>query len=155
MPLSNPPRDSSGKVIPHNNACILDEDSVIRRISSQYVVDDPKAPTGRKISSMLIRASSGINGGMSIDIKKAIETAGHNAAHYITTPVWIGSILINVGFLRSLPFQVGYDPTISPPPPNPYHGEVWGNFTRAQQKQVLANSTWFTQIANVDLYIQN
>jgi hypothetical protein len=158
LPLSPPLRDASnGTVIPHDNACILNDDFVIRRISKHHIVPDPKAPTGFKVSSMLISPSNTPNGGMSIDIKKAIEDAQLDPATYVTTPYWFGSVLINVGFLRSLTFKVGYDPTpvgVIGTPENPYHGEVWGTFSKGKQKQVLASSSWFTQIPNVDLHIQ-
>jgi hypothetical protein len=36
--------------------------------------------------------------------------------------------------------MVGYNPLL---PENPYHGEVWGNFTTRLRKRLAALAEWF------------
>lgn len=125
MPL-RPPRDANGNVVPHDHPEILDQHGVIRRISEEHIVDDEKCSTGRRISTMLFRASSGPNGGMSVDLQSEIEKDGHDATEYVTTPRFFGSVRLQAGQYRGLGFRVGADPI----PTNEYHGEVWGTFTK-------------------------
>ena len=62
---TQPQLDVDGSVVPHDHFDILDADGIIRRVSKQHVVDDPKVIGGRKLSSFLFNPSSGINGGLS------------------------------------------------------------------------------------------
>jgi hypothetical protein len=146
LPLE-PPRDASGNVVPHDHEEILDAHGVIRRISSEHLVDDMKCPTGRRLSTMLFRASSGPNGGMSVDLQNEIEKAGLEPKTYVTTPQFFGALRLTAGQFRSEGFQVGADPI----PTNPYHGEVWGSFTRGEQKRLLNLSEWFVAIEGVSI----
>jgi hypothetical protein len=41
--------------------------------------------------------------------------------------------------LRGEGFMVGFDPL----PENPYHGEVWGAFSKAKQKRLPELCQWF------------
>lgn len=145
MPLQPPPRDAQG-VVPHDHDGILAEDVVIRRISAEMAVFDAKIG-GKRLSSMAFRKSSGLNGGMSVDLKRQIEDAGVDPKRWVTSPIWIGSVTLGVGVLRADSFQVGYDPL----PHNPYHGEVWGQFSKAQQKRLLSTCAWFVPIPEVAL----
>ena len=123
--IKAPPRDDDGKVKPHDHVEILDAHEVIRKISDRQLVTDAG---GRRINSSIVFKSSEIkNGGMSVDLKQLIEQKGLDVKEYVTTPRWIGSILLKVIDLRNLGFEVGYDP-IESPEPNPFHGEVWGEF---------------------------
>ena len=144
MPLTPPPRDPSGKVVPHDHAEILPVDGVIRRISHQQVVDDQLRGC-RRISSIAFKASTGNSNGMSIDLQREIEEAGLNPRVFVTTLRWIGSVRFVAGELRGLSFQVGYDPLES----NPYHGEVWGAFNKVQQDGLRIASQWFVEIPGV------
>lgn len=146
MELTPPPRDEKGNVIPHDHEGILSEDFVIRRIPEHWVVQDEKIG-GKRISSMAFRCSSGPNGGMSVDLKQQIEEAGLNAKTYVTTPKWIGSMLFQVGQLRTEEYQVGYDPLDD----NPYHGEVWGKFTKGKQNRLRELCEWFVPIDDVSI----
>jgi hypothetical protein len=145
--LHAPPRNEQGEVTPHNHSGIQNDDGIIRRVSPQFVVFDPKTG-GKRISTMAIRPSRGQNGGMSVDLQCEIEQAGLNAREFVISPPWIGAIRFEAGQLRSEEFKVGYDPL----PQNPYHGEVWGNFTSARQKKLLAIGTWFVPIESVGLH---
>ena len=145
MPLTPPPRDSNGEVVAHDHPGILADDGIIRRVPELWVVHEH---TGRRrISSMAFRPSSGIHGGMSVDLQKQIEDAGLDARDYVTNPHWIGSIRLFAHEFRSAGCQVGYHPINS----NPYHGEVWGSFSRAQQRQLQTAATWFVAIPGVDV----
>ena len=143
--LSPPPRDAVGSVTPHDHPEILTEDCVIRRISPQFVVPDGSG--GKRLSSMAFKPSSkALGGGLSVDLQRQIEEAGLNAIEYVSNPPWIGAVKFIVGPLRTNGFMVGYDPLI---PDNPYHGEVWGDFTRNKIKILFGMAQWIVQIPDV------
>ena len=144
MPLAPPPRDSSGEVVPHDHAGILPDDGVIRRISEQQVVDD-QGRGCRRISSMAFKASSEVGGGMSVDLQREIEEARFDARAYVTTPRWTGSVRFMARDLRAIGLKVGYDPLKT----NPYHGQVWGDFSKAQQQSLRTISHWFVELPGV------
>ncbi len=133
MPLAQPPLDLDGSVKPHDHEEILGEHGVIRRISPYHVVDDEKAPQGRRISSFAFQASNGPDAGMSVDLENSIVEAGLNPKEYVIQPPFIGAVRFQAGDLRGLGFKVGYDPL----PDNPHHGEVWGSFTSAKKKALV------------------
>lgn len=144
MPLLQPPpRDANGAVIPHDHAEILPGHRVIRRIPENWI--DRKGPKPR-ISSQAYKPSSGPNGGMSIDLEQSIIDAGLVPGEFVTNPRWVGAVIFNVGDLRNLGFRVGYDPLDE----NPHHGEVWGNFSRANQRSLSQICAWLIQIEGVD-----
>lgn len=143
MPLQLPPHSNNG-VIPHDHEGILSCDGIIRRISLEHVVFDPKI-SGKRLSSRAFSPSSEPNGGMSIDLQQQIEEAGIVARTFVTTPTWTGSILFKAGQLRAEGFWVGYDPETD----NPYHGQVWGNFTKAKVRKLRCLCEWFVLIENV------
>lgn len=146
MSLTLPLRDNNGNVIPHDHVGILQDDWVIRRIPEKQVIFDPKI-NGKRISSMAFTPSSGINGGMSVDLQKQIEEAGRDAREFVTSPVWIGSVRFQVGQLRAEEFKVGYDPSKR----NLHHGEVWGNFTASKKQKLRELCEWFIAIDNVSI----
>lgn len=74
MPLSPPPRDDDGNVLPHDHPEIKNGDGIIRRISEQFVVRD--ANGNLRISSMAFSPSSGHHKGMSVDLEEEIRCAG-------------------------------------------------------------------------------
>ena len=145
--LHEPPRNDQGGVIPHDHSGIESDDGIIRRVSRQFVVFDPKIG-GERVSTMAVQPSSGPNGGMSVDLQCAIEQAGLNAGEYVVTPRWIGAIRFEAGQLRAEEFKVGFHPL----PNQPYHGEVWGKFTHSKQKKLLKLAQWFVTIKDVALY---
>jgi hypothetical protein len=148
--IEPPPRDDDGQVIPHDHSEISNKDEVIRRISVHHIVEDKNGQN--IISSVVYKASSGKNGGMSVDLKQLIEKDGLDPRDYVTTPRWMGSVLFKVSDLREMEFKVGYDPIIPPAPEtNPYHGEVWGNFSGSQIRKLKNLAIWFVPIPNVNL----
>ena len=146
MPLQQPPRDIQGKVEPHDNDGIQAEDGIIRRVSDRQVVIDDKTG-GRRLSSMAFKASSGARAGMSVDLQKQIEEAGHDARIYVTSPRWVGSLRFEAGALRGEGFKVGFNPL----PENPHHGEVWGTFSKPTQKRLRALCQWFVPLDGVSI----
>src|SRR5712691_4675004 len=63
-----------------------------------------------------------------------------------TSPQCVGAIRFEAGALRGVNLQVGFDPQ----PSNPYHGEVWGNFTGAMKSRILPSlASWFMEIEGV------
>ncbi len=149
--IKAPPRDENGSVMPHDHEEILNNHEVIRRVSEKQLVIDSD---GRKInSSIVFKASETGNCGMSVDLKYLIESAGIDSKVYVTTPRWIGSILLKVSDLRRLGFLVGYDP-LETPELNPYHGEVWGTFSKGEngtRKKLQDLAVWFVEIDNVTI----
>lgn len=146
MPLTPPPRDANGEVKPHNHDGISSGDGVIRRISEQHIVFDPKIG-GRRLSSAAFTPSSGPNGGMSVDLERQIEEAGLNPKVHVTSPQWTGSVRFLAGSLRAEGFMVGYDPL----PENPYHGEVWGNFRKSNQRKLVQLCAWLVPISDTSI----
>lgn len=138
-----------GKVIPHNHPEILPEDWVIRFISNQWIVDDPKFAEGKRISSEAWQKSSGDNEGMSVNLQRLIEEDGLDARAF-SAPA---SIKMNVGAIRELNFMVGYDPIKDVPtiPDNPYHCQVWGQFSTGRSKALRNHSEWFVPILGVSI----
>ncbi|TBX74435.1 hypothetical protein E0I74_26720 [Rhizobium laguerreae] len=133
MPLAPPPLDVNGEVQPHDHQGILNEHGVLRRVSPHHLVDDEKAPAGRRLSSMAFQPSSGLNGGMSVDLENSIIDAGEDPRQHVVQPPFVGAVRFTAGLLRGLDFRVGFHPIQG----NPHHGEVWGEFTNLKKKQLL------------------
>lgn len=144
MPLSQPPRDDDGAVVPHDHSEIKSQDRIIRRISHEQVVLGRDGQTQR-ISSMAYAPSDGNNGGMSVDLETQILEAGLNPVTYVTSPRWVGSVWFTAGALRAESLQVGYDPIDS----NPHHGEVWGTKPRSKKRRLSELAQWYVEIPNV------
>lgn len=83
---------------------------------------------------------------MSVDLETQILEAGVNPHLFVTTPVWMGSVRMVVGDVRQERLMVGSDPLL---PENPYHGEVWGIETKAQQRRLQILATWYVAIPGV------
>jgi hypothetical protein len=145
VPLSKPPLDDTGEVVPHDHDGIANGDRVIRRISEEHFV--PDATGGRRISTMAFQASSDGNRGMSVDLEGSILEAGVDPKTFVTTPRFLGSVWFLAGFLREETFMVGYDPVAD----NVHHGEVWGNFSKGRQKKLLNAAQWFVEVDGVSL----
>lgn len=151
--LTPPPRDPNGGILPHDHQQISNDDGVIRRISEQWVVPDKDG--NRRVSSMAFRASSGPNGGMSVDLEALIIANGVDPKGYVTSPRWTGSVIFTAGSLRAEGFWVGYDPLdeeLPDQPANPYHGEVWGSFPKSKQRRLAQIANWYVALPGVLLH---
>jgi hypothetical protein len=143
--MKSPPRDAENKqIIPHDHEEIHDEDFVIRRVSEKQIVPD-KNTGRRRISTLLYKDQD--NNGLSIDLKKLIESKDLDPKKYVTTPRWIGSVLLPVQGVRHLGCKVGFNPLDD----NPYHGEIWGASTKKIAKKLSALAHWFVPINDIDL----
>lgn len=148
MPLSPPPRDANGHVIPHDHAEILPDDGLIRRIPSQWVIPDVKSPTGKRLSSEAFQMSSpDRGGGMSVDHERSIIEAGYDVVEYVTSPRWTGSIRVTAAQLRAYNLLVGFSPLED----NPFHSEAWGHLSKSQSKALRRMSTWIVEIDGCSL----
>lgn len=145
--------------LPYDEEEILADDVVIRRVNpQQHLVRDEISGTMR-ISSKLFSPSSGVYGGMSVDLLKLMEEASVDARQFVTTPVFTGSVQFCAATARRVTLRIGYDPIINRPSleDNPYHGEVWGpeerpdRFTNAQKKALMQGSTWFVELEGVQI----
>lgn len=145
MPIQPPPRDENDNVIPHDHAEISADDGVIRRVSERQVVTDKSGV--KRISTIAFRPSNGVNAGMSVDLEQLIAEAGIDPRAFVTSPNWTGSVRFSAGAIRAEGFQVGFDPI----PENPYHGEVWGDFTKAKQKRLQEMAVWYVPLEGVQL----
>lgn len=135
MPLDKPPLDAAGHVDIHDHAGILREHGVIRRISADHLVYDEKTG-GKRVSTMAFGASTGPNGGMSVDLENSIVEAGLDPKTFVISPPFLGAVKFTAGSLRDQGFKVGYDPL----PTNPHHGEVWGTFTGSKKRWLQKNA---------------
>ena len=142
MPLSPPPRDANGVVVPHDHAEIANDSGVIRRISDYYLTPGPSGK--RQVSTMALQQSKGVNGGMSVDLEQSILEAGIDVITHVTSPQFLGSIRFVASELRSEDLMVGYDPL----PDNAHHGEVWGNLSKGKQRRLLKKAAWCVEISN-------
>ena len=138
MPLDPPPRDLNGGVIPHDHPGIVPDDGIIRRVSPYHFVIDPKA-NGRRLSTMAFQPSTDGNGGMSVDIERLIVEAGLDPKTFVISPPWTGAVRFEARTLREEGLKVGYDPL----PDNPYHGEVWGQFSKRTKQKLLSLAQFF------------
>lgn len=148
-------------VDPYDEPTIEHDDIIIRRVNrDQHVVRDEITGTLRT-SSKLFSPSSGLNGGMSVDLLKLIEADGLNAQEYVTTPVFTGSVQFAAHAVRAAGLRVGYDPIkdLAGVQDNPYHGEVWGpvqkpnRFTQGQKRALAEASTWFVELPGVEIKV--
>src|SRR6266404_5412797 len=101
---SPPPRDESGKIVPHDHPDILDDHHVLRHIVPPF--DLHADPT-----TNVVRVSSGAysesdNGGMSVDILEWMIADGLYDLYYLSDETE-GATSLRVGDLRTLGLVVG------------------------------------------------
>lgn len=144
MPLSPPPLDDNGNVHPHDHTDIEPGDGVLRGISEHFLVTATNGQ--RRISSMAFQSSSG-NTGMSVNLQRLIEEANIDPQDYMKATSWVGAVRFTAGALRKEKLQVGFHPLEN----NPYHGEVWGDFTKSKQRKLQKLAVWFVEIPDVTI----
>ncbi|MSP00674.1 MAG: hypothetical protein EXR07_06440 [Acetobacteraceae bacterium] len=106
--------DDDGKIKPHDHPDILNDHHVIRWITPGNIHPDDR----RLISGAF---SESRDGGMSVEIEEWLQAAGFDRLKNLPDPSY-GAVRLNVGALRKLGFQVGWDPDQG----HPQHGAVWG-----------------------------
>ncbi|MGI9250387.1 MAG: hypothetical protein ACR2PR_04215 [Pseudohongiellaceae bacterium] len=146
---------------PYDEKNIQANDVIIRRISlKEHVVRDDNKNCCR-ISSKAYQVSSGVAGGMSVDIESLIIKDKKDPKKFVTAPPFTGSVSFLAKQIRAIGLWVGYDPIQNNPQgsSNPYHGQVWqkksaqsrsSHFTRGQQKQLRNAAQWYVSINGVE-----
>lgn len=137
---------------PYDEPDINGNDIIIRRINPVYHTVYDENIGANRISTVAYSPSSGVDGGMSIDVEKLIEGAGLNAVEYVTNPTYTCSVYFTAQDIRALGLRVGYEPL----PDNFAHGEVWGSngvngFTRAQKKNLARGARWYHRVDGIEL----
>lgn len=122
------PEDQNGRVLPHDDLTITDEQRVIRHVHPSLYVEDEKAPGGRRVSSGAFSPNGIAFPGMSVDLEKDMQDASLDVLTFV--PEGHGAVAIPVNCIRALTLLLGRSPTES----NPHHAEVWrgvsgGNFS--------------------------
>lgn len=114
---AEPRRDALGKIIPHDHPEILDSFHVVRHTDPHDLCDNGQG--GKRLASGAYSESR--DGGMSVDIEEWMTADGLPQLHYVTDSSQ-GATRLNVGELRKLGLQVGWDPDGG----HSHHGAVWG-----------------------------
>jgi len=133
----------------HDNVDIADTDLLIRRIDAvEHIVPDGRG--GKRVSSEAFKPSSRPPYGLSIDVKRLIESAGIEPVIFVTTPKFRGSVEFAASIPRSVDLMVGLDPL----PENKFHGEIWGKvrpdrFTGSQERALQNGASWLVAIPGV------
>jgi len=113
MPIE-PPRSDDGRIVAHDHFEIRDEHHVIRWTTP----GDIHPAEGRLVSGAF---SESRDGGMSVEIEEWLLDAGFDRMQNLPDSRY-GAVRLNVGILRGLGFQVGWDPDQG----HEHHGAVWG-----------------------------
>lgn len=140
-------------VNPYDDATIVADDTIIRRINPVYHVVWDENRSRYRVSTKAYSPSSEPLGGMSVDIEKSILAAGLEGSEFVTNPTFTGSVAFPAGRVRNLGLLVGYDPIFE----NLHHGEVWSagmrpnRFSDQQKKGLAAVATWYVELPDVDI----
>lgn len=137
MPV-DPCRDQQGKIVAHDHPEILNEHHVIRHTVPRDLCLDGGV---MRLASGAFSESSG--GGMSVDIEEWMIRDGVDPLNYVTDPTH-GAVRLNVGELRKLGLQVGWDPDDA----HPYHGGVWGIGNGSKRKRRVQKLATTLRLAN-------
>ena len=122
--MGAPPRDSDGRVVPHDDADILGDEYVLRYIVPDWLKPHSSLPGWRRLSSAAFSPSSKRYDpyqGMSVDLLQPMLDAGlpptgrKGQAHEAVVRLLVRDV-------REIGLQVGSDPLDT----NPYHAAVWG-----------------------------
>lgn len=128
MPIE---RDGDGRVIPHNDGSISDDDFVVRRIAPDFVVP---TPDGFRVSKGAFGPSSRTRDpycGLSVDLVSALEI---DLQDY--SPETEVLVVLRIGDIREeLPeLMIGRDPLSG----NEAHCAIWRIEKTAQKKKLLS-----------------
>ena len=143
--MGNPPRDSEGRVKPHDDPDIPNDAYVLRYIPTGWLRPDKRG--GRKLSSAVFGGSSRSRDpyqSMSVDLLKpmlddGLPPVGRKLADHEAV------VRLKVGDLRDLGFKVGPDPGNKN---DPYHVGVWGVKSRHREK-IRDMAEWVDKPADV------
>lgn len=142
----------------HDRERIPDRETLIRRINAnEHLVPDENRRCMR-VSSKAFTASSGQDGGMSVDVLGLMRAANVDAHRFVTLPPFTGAAQFIAGAARASGLSTAPHPIDC----NPYHAEVWrlvvdgtgtrgAPFTKAQQKALRRACTWFVRIPDAEV----
>mgnify|MGYP000505932464 CR=1 FL=1 len=137
--MAQPPRNSEGIVLPHDDPDIAADDDLFRYIDPIYHLVDCEMTGGKRLSSAALSESNrdAPFGGMSVDIAPLMVRDEVEPEGRIPNESW-GIIRLRTGDMRGHSFQVGSDPIKDDPKldDNPQHGEVWGISKGMRKKAV-------------------
>jgi hypothetical protein len=150
MPPFVIPRDANGEVLPHDHPDLVGANRLIRRISDEYIV--PNGVGGQRLSSAVFKNDPRL-GYLSLDSEKCILSGNQVPAAYVTSPVWMGALVISVDQFRSVDpattpndaWKIGMIPVTD----NPCHAGVWGKITQGQSNELQRRSDWLVSISGV------
>ena len=150
MPPFEIPRGDDGAVLPHDHPDLTGENRVIRRISDEYVV--PDGAGGQRISSGVFKHDP-LQGHLSLDSEKCILATEADPVRYVTSPVWVGALVISVEGFRAVnqpkkpeeTWKIGMLPVDG----NPCHAGAWGKIIQGQSNELQRRSDWLVQIPGV------
>jgi hypothetical protein len=126
---SPPPREESGKIVPHNHPDIHDDHHVIRHIVPPHDLHPDPTTNVTRVSSGAYSESGG--GGMSVDILEWMIADGLYDLYYLSDDTE-GATSLRVGDLRDLGLMVGWDPDGG----HPQHGAVWGIANSSKRRRI-------------------
>lgn len=143
--MADPPRDTNGKVIPHDDLDIASNDGLIRYIPTDQVVFDQNIGC-KRLSSGAFSESSRPPGGMSVDLERLMANDGLPSLGRLPHPSF-GAVRLVAGDMRALGHRVGSDPL----PHNPYHGAIWniGKGKKAR-KRIMERIAWLKKPEGLD-----
>ena len=136
-------RDSDGRIVPHNDPDLKDDDTLVRRVTSHHIV--PVGDGRRRISKSAMSASSqeiDPYRGMSVDSLQLLKQIGIDPSSTIYHPEAEVILGLCVGDVRKAcpDLKLGRCP-IEGVNPNPAHCAVWGLQKESDRKKLLAISS--------------
>lgn len=145
------PTDGAGNVLPHDHPVLQGDNRLIRRINEQFIVDG--APGGRRLSSAVFKHDPR-QGHLSLDSERCILDLNETPTTYVTTPIWVGALVMSAGQFRSAQqakegdevWQIGMVPVNG----NDCHAGVWGKITTGQSNELQRRSEWLVPIFGVE-----
>lgn len=125
-------KDENGRIKPHDDPNIQNYEHLLRYFHHMQLVDDEKAPNGRRLSSGSFSPSSTPNYGISVNLQERMEENDENPREFKRDGRGIARL--EVGSVRELDLWVGHSPVEADNEDgineNPYHAEIWGNGRR-------------------------
>jgi hypothetical protein len=137
--MGAPPRDTEGRVLPHDDADIPGDAYVLRYIIPEWLKPLESRPGQRRLSSAAFSPSSKHRDpyqGMSVDLLQPMLDAG-------LSPIdrkgdkYEAVVRLQVRGIREVGLKVGPDPQ----PDNPFHAAVWG-IREGARKKLLKRFEW-------------
>lgn len=148
--MPNPPRDSDGYVIPHDDREKIPDESYVIRYIHQKQFNEGRSGR-RTLSSGAFSGSSKARDryqGMSVDMLDALNSDGIDPLKRLARiPLHEGAVLLKSGDLRNLGLAIGADPMNLQ---DIYHASVWG-VQSSHRKKIKNIIQWLIRPDDVEL----